>query len=233
MIEAVVIASALLSVVGLVRWVQQEAKVDYARPSVRIDAEIYRRLERARKTLFRGSSDMRFTIFTPDPARLDVLRPIARLGYGRAPGNSQARFRKGEGAAGLIWGDTQTTLLVANLGPFKTDEEARSAQQKVLHLRPETSRLLSSDQLRAQNVIAARLECASLFRGVLCVDCVDPSLIPSTTDDQRLLWTEIVRLAGSIAPLLPTARVPRVEIRSLDTVQGAELKRVTFEAASV
>jgi hypothetical protein len=232
MIQVITIGSALLGVVGLARWIQQESRIDFARPWIPVRSELYRRIERAWKTLFRGSQDVRFTVFIPDPKDPETLRPMARVGWGRASTRSMARFRKNEGLAGIVWSKPEAGIAMANLGPFASDVEAREAQQKLLHLPRETAERLSSDQLRAQTVIAARLDCGGWFKGVLCIDCVTPSLIPGPEEGQRF-WTEIARLAASIAPLVPFAGEPRIAVRGINSVNGAELKEVRLEAASV
>ncbi len=226
--DVLTIVSALVGALGLFLWGRKEAAIDYAAPPELVGTDVYRRLEHAWKMLFRRSPAVRFTIFAPDRKQPNELRPIARIGWGRASAHSLARFRKGEGIAGVVWGGPP--VAVARLGPFESETDARRAQEKVLHLSPEKAAKLSSDQLRAQVIVAARLDCGNWPKGVLCIDCVDPALVPEK--DEGLLL-EVVRLAASLAPLIPGVQDEHIDLRDVRRAAGAELKEGTVERAGV
>jgi len=228
--EAISVASALVGLIGLLLWAREESKVDYAPPAKGVGPKIYQHLEQARSSLFKGSPDVRFTIFAPDTFQPDVLQPIARLGWGLAAAHSRARFRKGEGLAGIAWSEPEL-IVVADLGPFTTEEAARQAQNEVLKLRPETAAALSSDQLRAQVLIATALKSGHWFKGVLCIDCLNPKLVAGKVDQR--FWLAIERLSAALAPLVPPTYAPSVEVRQVKSVNGATLRQVRFEKTRV
>ncbi len=128
--DVLTIVSALVGALGLFLWGRKEAAIDYAAPPELVGTDVYRRLEHAWKMLFRRSPAVRFTIFAPDRKQPNELRPIARIGWGRASAHSLARFRKGEGIAGVVWGGPP--VAVARLGPLEIETDARRAQEKVL-----------------------------------------------------------------------------------------------------
>jgi hypothetical protein len=232
--NSVTILSALAGLLGLVLWVRREVLVDYAAPPGRISTAVYRRLERARKILFRGSPSVRFTVFVPDPLGVE-LRPVARLGWGRAAAHSHARFKRGEGLAGLAW-DKPEGIHFARLGPFSNEKGARQAQIKVLNLSTEAAHALSSDQLLAHVLIAAPIRCGEWIKGVLCIDCTDSTLIPETDPEQipengRQFWMEIARLATQLAPALRPSPIPNIDLRRVRSVDHASLEEVRLRPA--
>lgn len=227
----IVLMLASAFAVGTLLLIRHERRVDYAPPAKGVRPGVYQRFEETRRALFRNSRQVRFTIFGRDPNAPDVLRPIARMGWGRASAHSDVRFRIGEGLAGKAWKEPGT-IWVAQLGAFDSIAAARRAQQEVLHLGPDTASALSEEQaLRANVLIAAAIESGRWFRGVLCIDCLDASLVPGRDDVN--FWVGIEKLALALAPLIPTIEVPRVEMRDLESVAGATLKQVHVELGAL
>ena len=233
-----------LGLVGLVAWLRQEREREYQGPSGEISPLIYRILERARQRLFRGSRDVRFTIFAQDTNKPEVLKPIARLGWGRPSQASGLRFRKGEGMAGIAWEEPRGILLAEFDELQRSDlEVARATRQKVLNLRPETASSLSEEHLLRSRMLVAinLLDCGGWFKGVLCLDFRDPS--PASKGwrrflvSQPVLWTgkditdertlsKLSYLATELALALPPETRPQWSPQVLGHEFGARLRRI-------
>jgi hypothetical protein len=225
-LQAVTAASVLLALVGAAVWVQRESERNYLPPLAKVPTGIYRLLEQARKRLFRGSDDVRFTLLVPTPEDPTVLRPFARIGWGGPSATSKARFREGEGLAGKAWA-TPGAIFVARLGPYENLKEARQAHKDLFGLGEEGASFLSETQLRAQVLVAVSLlGSGRWFKGVLCIDSLDPALVPVDTDHE--FWPRLAYLANDLAVALKTP-APPVEEKELNSAKGATLKKVWFE----
>jgi hypothetical protein len=214
---AVSFGMSCLGLIALAMWVYQEKHNDFQPPSRKIPTAVYRLLEQARGRLFAGNESTRFTIFAPDPDSPDVLRAIARVGWGRPSAASQVRFKKGEGLAGKAWESGSNSIHMIRFDRFNTQEKARNAQAEILGLRPENVSALSGDQLKAEVLIAISLmDCGEWFKGVLCVDCRD------WTNDlaEREFWQDLASVATEIAATLPATIAPQMK---LETIQQSIL----------
>lgn len=231
-LEFVVIGlQVLLCLIGIGMWVAKERRIAWASSLGVATARTYQLLEQTHRGLFRGSKDVRFTIFVPDSESPSSgkLRAGARLGWGRPSAHAQVRFGPNEGLAGMAWMNPDS-LLVARLGPFDTREEFEEASVQLLRIQRSTARSLSREQWSAQVVVAASLtDCGRWFRGVLCIDCRDPSLIPPPSASKEF-WIALASVASEIAStmaisenlkpmerpigeFLPTARVDEIRLQ--------------------
>lgn len=226
------ILAGIVTAYGIFHWVRTERRVRHYGPVEDVGAGVYRVLERARDRQFRGSSDVRFTIFRPSADSPTELRAIARLGWGRPSAESSVRFQQGEGIAGYAWEDPGSLFLYSSGTEDGNPDELREAHKELFKLRPTNADLLSLDQLRAPTTIAASLmDCGKWFRGVLCIDCRVRGLIPTPAEPAwGRFWTEIADLATQLAAELPPAREPEVRLveleppRSFGTAEFAEVR---------
>jgi hypothetical protein len=234
--QLVTYGSLILGFIGVFLWARGEDLREYLPPSEKFPTEVYRLLERARDQLFRGSRDVRFTIFAQDEQQPELLRPIARLGWGRPSALSRIRFGKGEGLAGQAW-DRPNGLLVAQFEQrdISDIEKARGVQREMLHLRPETAQALSEDQLRARTMIAIPIKDSSeLTKGVLCVDYRGPIIARATSNEDIAneigekpdFCIGLISLATELAALLPPRFSPEIQPENLAQRDGASLKRI-------
>ncbi len=198
-----ILGNVALVLVGAFLWFRRESRLDYAVPDGGVNPKVYRLLERARRGIFHGRDAVRFTIFGIDHENANQLRPIARLGWGRASRNSEVRFRIGEGLAGTAW-LTQGYIIVARVDAPSTDT-AREENEKLFNLRPETADGLSDEQLSSRALIAVHLASASgQFRGVLCIDSKDAALVPAVNQGEEF-WSAVDQLATALAAALVDA----------------------------
>jgi hypothetical protein len=206
--------SAIIGIVGILSWFTDEFRKTYAPPLPGVGPSAYRLLERLRARLFRGSKNVRFTIFAIDPKDPAYVRPIARLGPGRAAADSKVRFRHDEGLAGKAW--KEDSLLVVKLGPFKTSEEARQANRRLLNLSDDIAESLSDQQLSARAVVAVPLHVGTAVKGVLCIDCPDEKLLPLDTNDKRTkeFWLELFRATTNLSNRIDFK--PEISDRTVD-----------------
>jgi hypothetical protein len=238
-------ASLAAGLVGFIAWLQQEQEREYRSPSKVIGPAVFRILERAHRRLFRDSPDIRFTIFAPEPTEPDVLKPVARLGWGRPSKASELRFKKGEGLAGMAWEQSKGMLLVEFDGLERSDlERARGARQTLLGLRPGTAALLSEEHLLHSRVLLAinLVDGGGGFKGVLSIDFRDP--VSRSSRWMRIpffsrpspVWTadriannarmlsELSSIASELALALPPEN-PHLS-KSVEDVFGAKLTRI-------
>jgi len=208
------IVLSLLTAAAAVDWLRRELRIDYSLPLWSVRPHVYRILERARDGIFHGSREVRFTILAPDRNDSEVLRPVLRLGWGRAAANSKSRFRKGEGLAGMAW-QNPGVMMVYRLDEFRDESSARLAQREVLHLRPEVAEALSREQLGASVMVAVGLmDAGKWFKGVLCIDSRDQKLIPKHGSQSAMV--QIARLATKLAAFLEPPYEPLVLQRNPD-----------------
>ena len=216
--------SMALFVVGVVIWLKREQQREWAPPTATIPAEVYRFMERIRDRLFAGRREVRLTLFRPDPDAPMTLRPIARIGWGRPSSRSGARFQQGEGLAGLAADpEYRSGILVARIGTLGHPEKARAAHERLFRLSPEAAARLSDGQLRSAVLIASSLMQGRIFKGVLCIDSLDPALVPLDMDAP--FWGRLDRYAAEIARALPAPQ-PQASREGIQTVDGAELEQV-------
>jgi hypothetical protein len=192
------LAVALVTI-GVFSWFFREAGRRYAPPKRRVPARIYRLLEEARDPLFRGSRDVRLTVFVPDLEK-KALVPFARIGWGQPSAESHIEFAPGEGLAGLAL-QRPDGILIARLGPFEDLERAREAHRVAFLLTRAQADALSEMQLKAAVLIASSLQKGRLLKGVLCIDSLDPALVPM--DDSPEFWNALNRLTADLADALP------------------------------
>jgi len=239
--EFITYGSLALGLIGVFLWARGEDLREYSPPPERLPTAVYQLLERARDQLFRGSRDVRFTILARDEQEPELLRPIARLGWGRPSALSRIRFEKGEGLAGQAW-QTPDGVLVAQFEQAEISdiENARTLHREMLHLRPETAQALSIDQLQARTMIAIPITESSelLTKGVLCVDYRCPIIAEATSiapnveeivdkiGEHPKFWIGLVSLATELAAALPARFSPQIQPESLDQRDGASLKRI-------
>lgn len=219
--------SLALFAVGYVAWFQRWKSLDWSQPVYRVPSEAYRLLERIRDRLFSGSRDVRLTIFRPDPDSPLELRPIARIGWGRHSANSSARFREGEGLAGLAaMAEYRDGIVVTRVSSFDSLERARDAHKKAFHLSDEAADRLSQEQLTAPVLIATSLMQGRIFKGVLCIDSRDPALVP--VDMADAFWGRLDKCAAELARALPAPQphAAREGVPSPGGIEGIEIEKV-------
>ena len=219
--------SIALIVLGVVVWVLREVQRGYSPPTNHVPSRVYRLLENARDRRFMGSRQVRFTVFTPD-ADKGALVPFARLGWGRPSAKSGIVFKSGEGLAGMA-AEWQGGLLIARLGPFENLERAREVHHEFFKLSSEQASALSEMQLKTQVLIASSLRKGSLFKGVLCIDSLDPALVPMD-DDCPEFWKAIDGLAAGLADALPEPVRPAVKTSEVEMTPGLVVSRLRFES---
>lgn len=221
--------SVALFILGVVLWLKQEQQRGWAAPAFAVPAKAYRLLERVRDQLLQGSREVRLTIFRPDPDEPHFLRPIARIGWGRSSSLSVARFKRGEGLAGMAAEPgCRDGILVARIGPLGHPEKAREAHRRLFRLNSEAAESLSDGQLRTTVLIATALMQGRIFKGVLCVDSLDPALVP--LDMESPFWARLDRCAAELARVLPAPQ-PHVSHEEIETFDGAELEKVCVSSA--
>lgn len=218
---AVLVLSVVLVLVGFAVWLQRELARSYAPPKRHaVQPKTYRLLEKARERLFRRSSDVRFTIFALEG---EYLLPIARLGWGVASARSRARFRPGEGMAGLAW-EHGESILVTKIGPFVSLKDARAQHRKLFNLSDEDAALMSESQLRATAIIASALKEGSWTKAVLCIDSLDATLIPGP--DNAKFWLAIARLSADLARTVCVSHEVSPQTKPISRSDGASLDEV-------
>jgi hypothetical protein len=222
------VLSAALVLLGVAMWLKQESERKYLPPRYKIPSAVYRLLERARERLFQGSRRVRLTIFRPDPDQPALLRPIARVGWGRPSAASKAAFRLGEGLAGKA-AQYNRDILVARIGHFGDPEKARAAHQQMFTLSDEAASNLSTSQLQSEVLIARSLMQGSAFKGVLCIDSLDSAMVP--LDGNSEFWGEVDKLAAELARLIPAPQPQTVDQRELVALEGASLQQVRIRVS--
>jgi hypothetical protein len=222
----VFIVSATLVLLGIAMWFKQESDREYLPPRYKIPAAVYRLLEGARDRLFHGSRCVRLTIFRPDPDQPVLLRPISRVGWGRPSAASKAAFRLGEGLAGKA-AQYPRDILVARIGRFDDPEKARVAHKQIFSLSDEAADNLSPGQLQSEVRVARSLMQGSAFKGVLCIDSLDPAVVP--LDGGSSFWSELDKLAAEIARLIP-APPQTIYQNELVALEGASLQQIRLRA---
>lgn len=216
--------SLALFAFGVVLWFKKEHQRGWAPPAFEIPAKVYRLMERIRDHLFGGSREVRLTLFRPDPDEPLILRPIARIGWGRSSSESAARFKQGEGLAGLAADpEYRDGILVARIGALGHPEKAREAHRRLFRLNHEAAERLSDGQLRSAVLIATSMMQGRIFKGVLCIDSLDPALVPLDMDAP--FWGRLDRFAAEIARALPAPQ-PQASREEIGAVDGAELEQV-------
>lgn len=214
-------------VLGVASWIASEARRTYSPPKKRVASRIYRLLESARDRLFKGSQDVRFTVFVPNSDG-SALIPYARIGWGQPSADSEIAFAPGEGLAGLAV-EKPEGILIARFGPFEDLAKAREAHRVVFGLRREQADFLSDMQLRATVLMASSLRKGRLFKGVLCFDSLDPALVPMDAD--RTFWNALDHLAAELADALPEPESAAVEKERIKEDPGSlvTVSQVTLE----
>jgi hypothetical protein len=195
---------------------------------------LYAALERARHELFRGSPAVRLTLFMPDTADARQLRPVLRLGWGRAAARSTARFRLGEGLAGKAW-DMGAPWLVARLPRGAGLDRRRELHAELFALGPEAAGRLSEQQLRAEVLLASVVaDSVGGLRGVLSIDCLDGTLVPDAErpDLRALAWyRRLQRVSVDVGLILEAIGGPASFVGSATRTVGQSRDRSASIAA--
>ncbi len=195
---------------------------------------LYSVLERARRELFRGSPAVRLTLLMPDEADARQLRPVLRLGWGRAASRSAARFRPGEGLAGKAW-DLGAPWLVARLPQGANLDRRRELHAELFSLGPDAAARLSEQQLRAEVLLASAVaDSAGGLRGVLSIDCLDGILVPDAEhpDTRALAWyRRLQRVSVDVGLILEALGSPCGLIGSATRTVGQSSDRSATIAA--
>jgi hypothetical protein len=196
----------------VVRAVRRDPGVFFVRCAPSLDGvrrRLYARLRQARAELFGDSPDVRLTLLMPDEEDPTALRPVLRFGWGQPSDGSPARFRAGEGLAGCAW-SSPGALLVARLPRDAKPSRMRDLHRELFALREASALGLSDDMLRARALLACPVsDPAGSLRGVLCIDCLDPELVPDETrrDDATSRWyRDLRRLAAEVGRLIEPVR---------------------------
>lgn len=218
------VTTGVLFLAGIASWVHQEAARAYKPPKDRIPSQVYRIIERIRDRQFRGSDKVRLTLFRPDPDQPGYLRPIARVGWGRPSSKSTATFPLGEGLAGLA--AKEDGILVARIGHFDDIEKARAAHRTLFHLTAEAAGNLSAAQLRSEVLVATSLMQGRIFKGVLCIDSLDPALVP--LELSAPFWSSLELDTAELARVLATPQPTEISHEPLYSTEGAQLESVRF-----
>jgi len=212
-------------VLGVPTWIAREAARRYAPPRRRVPTRVYRLLENARDCLFKGSNGVRFTVFTPDQEG-NVLVPFARIGWGQPSAESEVEFAPGEGLAGLAV-ERPDGILIARFGPFEDIEKAREAHRLNFKLTDAQAAALSEMQLKATVLVASSLQKGRLLKGVLCIDSLDPALVPMDAD--RQFWNALNYLTADLANALPEPESAAVEKTRVRSEQGLVVSQISLK----
>ncbi len=217
--------SVAFLILGVVTWTVREATRGYKPPKQRVPSRIYRLLESARDRFFKGSSDVRFTVFTPD-SEGSALIPFARIGWGQPSAESTVAFKPGEGLAGLAI-EEPDGILIARLGPFEDLEKARELHRTAFRLTMAQADALSDMQLKTTVLLASSLRRGRLLKGVLCIDSLDPALVPRDAD--RAFWNALDNLAADLADALPEPESAAVEKTRVRAETGLVVNQIRLE----
>ncbi len=218
--QAALGVSISLMALGVLLWLDRERRRGYQRPKHRVPTVVYRLMERARERLFKGSDQVRLTVFMPHPAR-PVLIPYARIGWGQPSAESDAEFAAGQGLAGMAV--EFRGMLIARMGPFEDLERARRAHASAFRLTDKQVAALSKSQLKVTVMIAIPLWQGELLKGVLSIDSLDPAVIPMDADTS--FWNSLNQLAADLAESLPDSKAV-VEQGRFPEVQGASVSHI-------
>jgi hypothetical protein len=210
----------------VIRAVRRDPGVLFVRCAPRLDGvrrSLYSSLRRARADLFADSPGVRLTLLMPDEEDPGALRPVLRFGWGQPSDASAARFRPGEGLAGRAWSEPGA-LLVARLPRDVPPSRMRDLHRELFALNGSSAARLSDDMLRVQALLACTVtDPTGSLRGVLCIDCLDASLVPDETqqDEATSRWyRDVRRIAANVGrlvePVKDRNRAPALAMRTVE-----------------
>lgn len=222
-----VVAAVLVAIVSLLHWARHEFE-EGSDAGAYANRKYYHLLERVRDQLFRGSRDVRLTVFEPDPQTPDEIRPVARLGWGRSAANSPVRFKKGKGLAGIAW-ETKYSFLVAEFVGVGDVESTREAHKRLFNLDADAAAALSEKQLAAKVLLAVSLVDAGRFRGVLTIDCRKEDLVPKP-DTNPGFWEELVERTIELTRMVAPTQTKVLAPEPVREYSGASITKVAFDS---